>query len=625
MKETKTCNKCGEEKPKEAFEPRRRTCRACRSKERQDRADNKALPDRHADVPRIDPQIPEADYSKDPLAPLKKDFRKFLWYVWREIGLPEPTPVQLDIAMFLQHGPKKIGIEAFRGVGKSFITSAYVVWELLRDPQKKILVVSASKNRADNFTIFTLSLINELEVLKHLRPKSNQRQSKIEFDVGPAIADQSPSVKSVGITGQITGTRADIIIADDVEVPNNSATADMREKLLERTREFSAILKPLPDAKTIYLGTPQTEDSIYNKLPETFTVRIWPAQLPSAKEAETYGDRLAPYVRQLMKEGQAGDPVDPRRFTIFDLSERQAEYGKAGYALQFMLNTQLSDLERYPLKVKDLVIMPLDKEKAPMVVNWMPDPEKVCKELPNLAMAGDRFYWSHSVSTEFHEYTGSVLAIDPSGRGKDETGYAVVKMLNGYLFVTQAGGLQGGYDDATLAKLADIAKQEKVNLVIYESNFGDGMFGALFQPVLNRVYPCMVEEVRHSIQKEKRIIDTLEPVMARHKLVVDPKVIDNDYKTAQSYDAENKFQKTLVYQMTRITFDRGALKHDDRLDALAIAVNYWVEQMSQDELRGLQERRDELLDRELAKFMEHALGSRYSGSESMSVLDLRPF
>lgn len=572
------------------------------------------------------PRLSEPTEKADPLQPLKEDFRKFLWYVWREINLPEPTPVQIDIAQFLQRGPNKIGIEAFRGVGKSFITSAYVVWELLRDPQKKILVVSASKNRADNFTIFTMSLINELEVCKHLRPKSNQRQSKIEFDVGPALPDQSPSVKSVGITGQITGTRADIIIADDVEVLNNSATADMREKLLERTKEFSAILKPLPEAKTIYLGTPQTEDSIYNKLPETFTIRVWPAQVPSPKEAETYGDNLAPYVIDKIKKGaKPGDPVDPRRFTILDLAERQAEYGKAGYALQFMLNTQLSDLEKYPLKVRDLVIMAIDKEKAPMVVNWMPDPEKVCKDLPNLAMSGDRFHWARSVSDDFHEFTGSVLAIDPSGRGKDETGYAVIKMLNGYLFVTQAGGLPGGYDEATLTKLAEIARDEKVNLVVYEANFGDGMFGALFQPVLNRIYPCMIEEVKHSIQKERRIIDTLEPVMARHKLIIDPTVIEQDYKTAQSYDAENKFQKTLVYQLTRISYEKGALKHDDRLDALSIAVNYWVEQMAQDEQRGIQERREELLEAELAKFMEHALGSRYSGSQSDSVLNIRPF
>jgi hypothetical protein len=404
--------------------------------------------------------------------PLKDDFRKFLFVVWKHIGLPDPTPIQYDIAYFLQHGPNKIAIEAFRGVGKSFITSAYVLWRLYNNPQLKFLVVSASKSRADAFSTFTIRLIMEMDILAHLRPREEQRNSRIEFDVGPAKADQSPSVKSVGITGQITGSRADEIIADDVEVLNNAATADMREKLIERTKEFSAVLKPLPEARTIYLGTPQTEDSIYNKLPETFTTRIWPALIPTKEESEKYGDDLAPYIRKLMSTRPEGTTTDPERFSDMDLAARQAEYGRAGFSLQFMLNTSLSDDDRYPLKVRDLVIMDIAKDKAPMKINWLPDYKRELKDLPNLAMAGDRFYSPASVDDTFAEYTGAVMSIDPSGRGKDETGYAVVKMLNGYLFVTRAGGLPGGYDNATLTQLAKIAKEESVNHIVIEANFG---------------------------------------------------------------------------------------------------------------------------------------------------------
>ena len=56
-----------------------------------------------------------------------------------------------------------------------------------------------------------------MPLLKHLQPKDNQRQSKVSFDVAPALAIHAPSVKSMGITGQLTGSRADLIIADDVE------------------------------------------------------------------------------------------------------------------------------------------------------------------------------------------------------------------------------------------------------------------------------------------------------------------------------------------------------------------------------------------------------------------------
>lgn len=542
--------------------------------------------------------------------PLAQDFRKFLYVVWKHIGLPDPTPLQYDIAHFLQSGPNKICIEAFRGVGKSFVTSAYVLWKLRKNPQLKFLVVSASKSRADAFSTFTMRLIMEMPILAHLRPKPEQRNSRIEFDVGPAVADQSPSVKSVGITGQLTGSRADEIIADDVEVLNNAATADMREKLLERTKEFSAILKPLDHAKIIYLGTPQTEDSIYNKLPDTFTQRIWPAQVPSREEAEKYGEALAPYVRRMMKAKEPGTTTDPDRFSDLDLAARQAEYGKAGFQLQFMLNTALSDTERYPLKIRDLIVMDVPKDKAPMKVDWMPDIKRELKELPNLAMAGDRFYTFAAHSDVFSEYTGTVMAIDPAGRGKDETGYAIVKMLNGFLYVRRAGGLPGGYDNPTLQKLAVMAKEEGVNQVVIEANFGDGMYTSLFTPVITKIHPCAIEEVKHSTQKERRIIDTIEPVMSRHKLIFDRGVIEDDYRTAQQYDGDNKYTKSLVYQLTRISYDRGALKHDDRLDALAIAVGYWVENMAQDADRGIRNERAELLDKELERFMDHAIGRK---------------
>jgi hypothetical protein len=557
--------------------------------------------------------------------PLKEDFRKFLYVVWKHIGLPDPTPLQYDIAYWLQHGPNKVCIEAFRGVGKSFITSAYVLWKLYCNPQLKFLVVSASKSRADAFTTFTMRLIQEMPLLAFLRPREEQRNSRIEFDVGPALADQSPSVKSVGITGQLTGSRADEIIADDVEVLNNAATSDMREKLLERTKEFSAILKPLDHAKVIYLGTPQTEDSIYNKLPETFEVRIWPALIPTKEEADKYSNNLAPYVRKLMELKPEGTTTDPQRFSDVDLAARQAEYGRAGFSLQFMLNTQLSDEDRFPLKVKDLIVMDVAKDKAPMKVNWLPDYKRELRELPNLSMAGDRFYAAASHSDEFTDYTGTVMSIDPSGRGKDETGYAVVKMLNGFLFVSRAGGLQGGYDTQTLQKLALIAKEEQVNQIIIEANFGDGMYQALFEPVVSKIHPCSIEEVKHSTQKERRIIDTLEPVISRHRLVLDRKVIEDDYRSAQVYDADNKFTKTLIYQMTRITYDRGCLKHDDRLDALAMAVGYWTQNMAQDADKNIVYEREQALDRELESFMDSALGRKGSNTDQGAARRLQQF
>jgi len=529
------------------------------------------------------------------------DFRNFMYLVWKHLNLPDPTPVQYDISDYLQNAPRRCIIEAFRGVGKSYVTCAFVVHQLLLDPDKKFMVVSASKARADDFSTFTQRIILELPLCKHLIAKESQRWSKIAFDVAPAKASGSPSVKSVGITGQLTGSRADIIIADDVEVPNNSMTQGMRERLSEAVKEFDAVLKP--EGKIIYLGTPQCEMSLYNTLTERgYQLRVWPARYPRAEKLINYSDRLAPILLSSFEEDPELEwqPTDPKRFHEEDLLERELSYGRSGFALQFMLDTSLSDGDRYPLKLSDLLVMSCDSTTAPekLVYGIM----KPLSDLPCVGLAGDKFYAPEEALGR-SEYTGSLLAIDPSGRGADETAYAVVKMLNGFLYVVDAGGIAGGYGKDTLQKLADTAKFNKVNMVLIESNFGDGMFTELFKPYLQKTYPVTTEEVRHSKQKEARIVDTLEPIMNQHRLVIDPKVIHSDYNSVQHHPPEKAQRYMLQYQMSRITRDKGALAHDDRLDVLAMACAYWVEQMAADADREMRDRREELMDKELNKFL----------------------
>jgi hypothetical protein len=535
-----------------------------------------------------------------------EDFRNFLFVVWKELNLPNPTPLQYEIAEYMQHGPKRSIIEAFRGCGKSWICSAFAVHQLLLDPSKNILVVSASKTRSDDFSTFTLRLIHQIPLLQHLVPTDKQRFSKISFDVGPAPASHAPSVKSLGITSQLTGSRADLIIADDIEVPNNSATQTMRDKLSEQVKEFDAILKPLDSSKVLFLGTPQCEDSIYNKLRErAYSVRIWPSRYVTPQTNEKrYNGHVSPLCVDSdgAKEHRS---TEPSRFSDIDLEERLVSYGRSGFNMQFMLDTRLSDTDRHPLKLNDLLVMDVDDKVAPESLVWAQNPDLVWDSaVPNVGFTGDRYYRPFKTLGDMIPYTGSVMSIDPAGRGKDETGYAVVKMLNGNLFVPDAGGLQGGYSEEVLKTLAIKAKQHQVNTIVVESNFGDGMFVEIFKPILTKIHPCTIEEVRHSTQKEKRIIDTLEPVMNAHRLVIDPKVIREDFESAQKYTAESQLKYQLMYQMSRITRDRGAITHDDRLDALSIAVNYWVEQMAQDANSRIADRKDEQLRMELNKLAD---------------------
>ena len=536
-------------------------------------------------------------------ARMKADFVFFLFVLWKALSLPVPTRCQIDMAKKLSAGDnRRFILQAFRGIGKSFITCAFVVWKLWNNPDLKFMIVSASKERADANSIFIKRIIDLMPQLQELKPKQGQRDAVISFDVGPAKPDHSPSVKSVGITGQLTGSRADILIADDVEVPNNSATQAARDRLSELVKEFDAILKP--GGTIIYLGTPQNEMTLYRELEgRGYTTTIWPARYPrDRKDWQSYGDRLAPMLQAELEEDPEAfywRPTDEVRFDDTDLKERELSYGKAGFALQFMLNPNLSDAEKYPLKLRDLIVADLDPASSPMVYQWLPNPQNKREDVPNVGLIGDSYHTYQTVGSAFSSYTQKILVIDPSGRGKDETGYAVLYQLNGYIFAMEVGGMRGGYEDSTLEALAKIGRKWKVNEYVIEGNFGDGMYLELFKPVAARIHPAAVTEVKSKGQKELRICDVLEPIMGSHRLIVNAAAIVQDYQSASDKDGVRNPIYSLFYQMTRISRERGALAHDDRLDALAIGVQFFVESMAKDANKGEREVTEEWLEEQM--------------------------
>ena len=155
-----------------------------------------------------------------------------------------------------------------------------------------------------------------------------------------------------------------------------------------------------------------------------------------------------------------------------------------------------------------------------------------------------------------------------------------------------------------LRTIATRAKAFGVNKIVVEPNFGGGMFAQLLKPFVSTIYPgCAIEDGKAAtIQKEARIIDTLEPVMMRHKLIVNQQVIENDYKV---YEKDPQY--SLFYQMTRLSRERGALAHDDRLDAVEGAVAYFLDMLSMSEQQGF----DELLEEQLEKWLDPDYGVLY--------------
>jgi len=536
---------------------------------------------------------------------MQADFKLFLQALWTQLDLPSPTRAQYAIADYLQNGPKRLQIQAFRGVGKSWITGAFVLWTLFNNPEKKIMIISASKERADNMSIFLQKLIIETPWLSHLRPKSDDaRWSRISFDVN-CSPHQAPSVKSVGITGQLTGSRADLMILDDIEVPGNSMTEFMREKLLQLCTEAESILTPKDDSRIMFLGTPQTVFTVYRKLAErNYRPFVWPARYP--RKASNYEGLLAPQLQEDIDTGvEPWHVTDPDRFDDVDLIEREAAMGRSNFMLQFMLDTSLSDAEKFPLKMADLIVTSVNPDKCPESIVWCSDPTNVIKDAPTVGLPGDYFYSPMQQQGEWLPYAETICSVDPSGRGSDETTATYISQRNGFLYVHEMRAYRDGYSDNTLLDILKGCKKYKVSTLLIESNFGDGIVAELFKKhIQNLTMNIGIEETRANVRKEDRIIDALEPILNQHRLVINRSVIDWDYKSNPDEAPEKRLMYMLFYQMSRMCREKGAVRHDDRIDCLAQGVKYFTDAFGISAQEEIKARKREEWDQMLESFLE---------------------
>ena len=534
------------------------------------------------------------------LKKLLTNFPTYLNYVYKHIGLPETTPLQGRIADILNDNPNRLILMAARGVGKSYIAAIYSSWRLLRNPDEKVLIVSASGPKAAEIATFLRNLFERVPLLETIAPGPEQRDSVLSFDIKGGKVSIAPSVSCLGVTSQITGKRASLVLADDIEVPSNSMTEDMRAKLIQRTTEFEALLIPEMQSSILMLGTPQSLESVYNKM--EYPKVILPAEVP--EDEMVYNGALDPWIFTC---GKPGDATDKVRFPKSVLLERKAGMGAANYRLQYLLDTTLSDAERFPLKCKDMIVMPLDKYEAPMTVNYAGTREYAL-DIPILGFTGDTYHKPYRVSDIYKPYERKIMSIDPSGSGQDETTYAIFGVLAGNLYLLEWGGSRKGYAEETLVMLAEKAKEYNVNEIVPEKNFGSGMFTELLKKVLIHIYPCsIVEDFNVRGQKERRIIDNVGPILGKHQLVVNETMIREEADWVNELPVE-RLQYSLMYQLTHITYDRDSIPHDDRLDAIAIGCQYLADSVIVDADNALKQ----LKEAEMEKWLEEKVYGKYT-------------
>ena len=526
--------------------------------------------------------------TNEKLVLVRQDFRLFLREVWIHHGLPEPTEVQYDIAHYLQHGPPDRGVMAQRGEGKTWITVCFLVWRLFRNPNERILLISETLGHAKKSLMLCRTWIDSISWLNYLQPKAGtkQRDGAEQFDAGPSRYDRMASVTALGVTGQITGNRASLIIPDDIESGENTLTPNARNLLIERIKEFENVR--IPDSEVVVLGTYHHQESIYGRMESIgYKFVSWPARYPHPHECN---ENLAGLIARRLesKTHKPGDPTSPERFSDEYLLGRELKIGRAEFAMQYMLRTDLSDAEQHPLKLEDLIVYPCQRDHAPVTISWGKKDNFGSTALNNLPSVGyndDQYYGPTHVSQERERFHGIKMVLDPAGGGrttKDACAWSIIGQLHGNLFLKHVGGYTGPNDLHNLVRIVQAAKQHGAQEIWIETNYGGDMLVQLLRPLVARAavesgdaqipqgWTCSVNGYHQPStagHKEARIIASLDPILLGHRLIVDPSVAEHT---------------EWARQLTRITAVRGSLDHDDYIESTAECVRQFIDVLDQD-------------------------------------------
>lgn len=541
------------------------------------------------------------------------------------------TEQQEDIGEYMQNGPRLRMVMAQRGEAKTTLAALYAIWRIIHRPSTRVLIVSAGEDNSSDTATLIVRLIMQWDILECLRPdkRAGDRTSTEAFDVHYALKglDRSPSIACAGITSNLPGRRADLLIPDDIESNKNGLSATQRAQILHLSKEFSSICT---HGDILYLGTPQSKDSIYNTLQgRGFEIRIWPGRYPGVyqdaktgewiDEAEKYAGRLAPFVADRMKanpqlrtggglDGTRGQPTDPLRYTDADLIEKELDKGPEDFQLQYMLDTSLVDAMRQQLALKDLLVANFGPEHLPEIIGWAAAAKYEVELGQDFPVPMQKMYYAVPGDNQAPSPADVFMFLDPAGGGGDEIGFGVSTALGPYIHVLDAGGLAGGIESAK-DELLDVIRRNNVTRIKCESNMGHGLFEINLRSILaetedlKHLAACVSGEYSTG-QKEKRIIDSLVSAMQRHRVVVHKRVFESDVKYNKQYGQDQRTQRSLWYQIANITTDRQSLPRDDRIEAFAGCVREFKNVLTKDAHKAAEDRKMALYE----SFMRDPMG-----------------
>lgn len=518
------------------------------------------------------------------------------YFAWLGFSL---TEMQLDIGRYMADSTlKNKCVMAQRGEAKSTVGIARALYEFVQNPGGTVLLVSGSDDYAGTLSHAIVSAIMQWERLEWLRPevRNGARTSYTGgFDVHHAfrIPDKQPSVKAVGIFGQLQGNHVTLLIADDVETTSNGSSPANRARIATLTKEFAAIAND--GAEILYLGTPQTQDSIYNALPARgFDVRIWPGRYPTVEEEERYGGCLAPWIRQKLDGhpelrtgygvlGNRGAQTDPQRYSEAKQIQNERDYQQAGFQLQFMLDTSMADALKQTLQLRDLILFHGSTQSAPETLHWSNNPRHIAELPADFPLARAQLYMAADFSDTYVSFTNTRAFCDPAGGGSDESVLFATASIGPFIHVLGMHVYHGGQTEENIEAAVAWCSNMGVNHITIEDNMGHGAVTNMYRGAIKRAGLTIGCEGTYSTgQKEVRIISRLNPILQRHRVVMHWSVIETDLALCRAMQDGGR-EYSLFWQMQNLTTSRGCIPHDDRVEVLSAAVYLHVEVLAQSE------------------------------------------
>jgi hypothetical protein len=401
----------------------------------------------------------------------KTSFELFLgtWNTSQNMATPR---IHTTIAAWLsQHArtmQKRLLLMAFRGCGKSTLVGLFCAWLLCHDPELRILIVAADEALAENMLRHIRHIIETHPLAKALLPQRKQLWASDRLLIQRRTVSRDPSIRASGLHSNITGTRADVIICDDVEVPNTSDTALKRDKLRKVLNELDFILTP--QGMILYIGTPHAEESLYKK--EGFLNSYARLEIPLT------------------------DHAWPERFDSATIDQIKASVGPRIFASQMQL---------IPTSLKDATL----------------DGSLISIATHDIKKAASSCYWDPA----FGHASGdkSVIAYVLF----DATNHAYLHDLV-YLKVDPRAATDAASQQCTQV-IAFLQRHDIRNIVLEGNGIGQFLPGLLRQKLKDAGYPCGVQIIHTSKNKNLRILEAFEARLAARALSMHPRVHDTNF------------------------------------------------------------------------------------------------